>query len=482
MTNLYENLLFPSLRQMMHEKSESYESLRERHVQIMWLEQKFFTLLHTTQGFPIQILSPGIWNAEAGPDFLKAHIKIGQQELRGDIELHLTARQWEEHKHNRDSRYNQVILHVAFWEDKQEKELFTSLGESIYQCYLEKSLTIPIPKICQSIDIELYPYEQFVGSGRCAEEIFQKISEDDLKTLFTSASRWRLKQKWAHLNAEITDPSLRFLTGIAGVLGYKNNTAAFQQLFQWIFPFRQLPKENLLVLAMGVCGFFNTHFQNLWKDSVYYQQLFHIFLSTFSHLTLPQFKLHLHQIRPFNHPVRRLALLLELVCNESFLTLEHALNAFWERSWREISNEKEGGLFYKQLMLHFPQFISTYWSTHYTFEEKAQENSLSLLSDDLKGKILLNVFCPALFHRISLKEDLEQLSAFHLFYSSIPHFPSRKTRYLIHRFFGNMTRGKCMKQGVIEQGAYQLHRDFCLHYEASCIGCPFVDRYHASQK
>src|ERR1700761_5455772 len=64
-----------------------YPFLRERHLQAMWLEQKYFKNLTTTEGEAIIVLSPGIWNSEGGPDFLKAHLKIGHREIRGDVEL-----------------------------------------------------------------------------------------------------------------------------------------------------------------------------------------------------------------------------------------------------------------------------------------------------------------------------------------------------------------------------------------------------------
>lgn len=72
------------------EKKNVYHILTERHLQAMWLEQKYFHILKTCDGRHIEVISPGIWNSEAGPDFLKAHLKIGDQEYQGDIEIHLS--------------------------------------------------------------------------------------------------------------------------------------------------------------------------------------------------------------------------------------------------------------------------------------------------------------------------------------------------------------------------------------------------------
>ena len=88
MLNDYTRLLTP-FPGSVAENEESYQFLTERHLQALWYDQKFFEFLKTDDNQPIQVLSPGIWNTEAGPDFLKAHLKIGGVELKGDIEIHL---------------------------------------------------------------------------------------------------------------------------------------------------------------------------------------------------------------------------------------------------------------------------------------------------------------------------------------------------------------------------------------------------------
>lgn len=98
----------------------------ERHLQVMWWEQKYFKNLKTRENLPIEIISPGIWNAEAGPDFLKAHLKIGDREIKGDIEIHLDDESWVQHKHHQDTRYDQVILHVSFYLPHTHKAIINS--------------------------------------------------------------------------------------------------------------------------------------------------------------------------------------------------------------------------------------------------------------------------------------------------------------------------------------------------------------------
>ncbi|MBF6590938.1 MAG: DUF2851 family protein, partial [Ktedonobacterales bacterium] len=50
----------------------------------------------------------------AGPDFRDAVLALPDgTRLGGDIELHLRAASWQAHGHDRDPRYNTVVLHVA---------------------------------------------------------------------------------------------------------------------------------------------------------------------------------------------------------------------------------------------------------------------------------------------------------------------------------------------------------------------------------
>ena len=84
MTHSYANtygLLVQAQPQLVAETKYPYETMTERHVQVMWYEQKYLKRMFTSEGEPIDVLSPGIWNGEAGPDFLKAHLVIGGEEV-----------------------------------------------------------------------------------------------------------------------------------------------------------------------------------------------------------------------------------------------------------------------------------------------------------------------------------------------------------------------------------------------------------------
>jgi hypothetical protein len=92
--------------------------MREDFLHYVWQHQYFDkTDLRTTDGEEIQVLRPGQRNADAGPDFLNARLRIGEVEWNGAVEIHIRASDWQRHNHQVDAKYDQVVLHVVHQAD-----------------------------------------------------------------------------------------------------------------------------------------------------------------------------------------------------------------------------------------------------------------------------------------------------------------------------------------------------------------------------
>ena len=97
--------------------------MNERLLQFIWQFRYFNqSTLSTTDGKPLQIIHPGHLNRNSGPDFSEARIKTGDTTWVGNIELHVYASHWYQHKHASDKNYNNVILHVV-WNDDMDLQL-----------------------------------------------------------------------------------------------------------------------------------------------------------------------------------------------------------------------------------------------------------------------------------------------------------------------------------------------------------------------
>ncbi len=86
----------------------------ERALQERWAAAHVPGCLRTEAGESLRLLYAGHWNAGPGPDFRAARLLAGDgRPIVGDVELHLTPREWRRHGHQSDPAYAQVLLHVV---------------------------------------------------------------------------------------------------------------------------------------------------------------------------------------------------------------------------------------------------------------------------------------------------------------------------------------------------------------------------------
>lgn len=109
--------------------------------------------------------------------------------------------------------------------------------------------------------------------------------------------------------------------------------------------------------------------------------------------------------------------------------------------------------------------------------EGKSKKHLSLVGQDFKNNVIINCILPLLYEEIINNDNFLEMAAFRDFYNSLPAILNQKTRYLAHRLFGDKPRGKILEKAISQQAVFQLHEDFCLHFETSCEGCTFVEKY-----
>ncbi len=67
----------------------------------------------TLDGRRVRVLYPGRPGTGAGPDFRDALLERDGTTVRGDVEVHRRLGEWYSHGHHRDPRYQGVVLHVV---------------------------------------------------------------------------------------------------------------------------------------------------------------------------------------------------------------------------------------------------------------------------------------------------------------------------------------------------------------------------------
>lgn len=109
--------------------------------------------MSTTDGKPVEVLDPGLQNRNSGPDFFNAKVKIDGQLWVGNVEIHDKASDWFLHGHERDSHYNNVVLHIVGVADAEARtadgmsppQMELSVPDSVRQNYEELLRTDSYP-------------------------------------------------------------------------------------------------------------------------------------------------------------------------------------------------------------------------------------------------------------------------------------------------------------------------------------------------
>jgi len=92
---------------------EPVEKIYEVDLLYHWLQLKLGSILFTTNSKIINIIKHGVSNKHDGPDIKNAILMIDGKILIGYIEFHLKESDWFRHKHDTNSNYDNVILHIV---------------------------------------------------------------------------------------------------------------------------------------------------------------------------------------------------------------------------------------------------------------------------------------------------------------------------------------------------------------------------------
>jgi hypothetical protein len=161
------------------------EALTERFLHFVWEHQQFrHDQLATTDGRPIEVISPGKYNLASGPDFTGATLRIGDILWCGDVEIHVHGSDWKRHGHQHDPAYEHVILHAVFHDD--------------FPVFLKQSGDLPVLQLSSFIRPGQYAeYLDWVGSRKwipCADR-YREIDQNMHATWRSVLIRQRLEEK-----------------------------------------------------------------------------------------------------------------------------------------------------------------------------------------------------------------------------------------------------------------------------------------------
>ncbi|HEX4877750.1 MAG TPA: DUF2851 family protein [Chitinophagaceae bacterium] len=343
--------------------------MTERLLQYIWQFQYFNkTALQTTNGEFVQVIFPGHYNTNQGPDFSDAKIKIGKTTWAGAVELHLKTSDWQKHKHQHDKNYKNVILHIVGEDDGTESEIpvvelkgrVSKILLSRYEELMNNGSFIP----CENSISTIRPITWKSWKDRLLAERLMRKAQTAETLLQQNNYHWEETFWWL----------------LARNFGMKVNADAFEAIARSI-PINILAKQKqqihqLEALLLGQAGLLEGPLKDdyavMLQKEYRYQQAKH----KLKPITIPLFFL---RMRPVNFPTVRLAQLAMLVHQSAHL----------------FSKIKEAGSV-KEIRKWFDVTANDYWHYHYRLDELSSFKKKKL-GETMIDNIIINTLAPVLF-------------------------------------------------------------------------------------
>ncbi len=416
--------------------------MTESFLHYLWQFQYFDkTALASTTGEDITVFHPGYKNVHSGPDFFNARLRIGAIEWVGNVEIHIFASGWIEHRHNADASYENVILHVVW---KNDNTVNRSDGSEMPTLELKdrvnESLLLQYRKLVQNPE-SIPCASSLEGVNQISKlSMLDKVIADRLesKALMVSRMLQRNNNDWEETAYQL----------IMRNFGFKVNTDPFVQLSQSLpYKFILRHADKLLqveALLFGQAGFLDEH-----HEETYYRNLQREYKILGQKYQVISRKVNKAQwrflrLRPANFPTIRIA---------QFASLAHHRRNFFSSVLLHDSS--------KALQEFFSVRQSDYWLHHYHFFREL-EGEVSLLGHASIDNIIINSVVPLLVTYGKLKDDAMYMERAVRILQQI-HFESN----MITRQWKSY--GMPSKTAFDSQSLVQLYNHYCL--KRRCLEC-----------
>ena len=366
--------------------------MKEEFLHYLWKFKKFDILnLKTSNGDQITIVNVGQYLELAGPDFFNSQIVIGGQKWAGNVEIHLKSSDWYVHHHERDTAYENVILHVV-WE--HDTEIFRSNNTEIPVLELKNYVDAATITDYQS----LMAPKSWIFCERQLKEIGEFTLRNWQERLFFERLERKSKPIYELLEQTSNDWEAALFCLLAKNFGLNTNGEIFLKIAQSI-PFSIIRKEsfeveNLEALLLGSAGLLDLEKEdNYFKDLKFrYFYLLHKYRIEKKSIAPVQFFKH----RPDNFPTIRLSQLANLYHVQQNL-------------FSKISTSNS----VKSIYETFEVSASNYWQNHYQFDKESPKKKKKL-SKSFIDLIIINTIIPLQFayaksQAKEISEDLIQL-------------------------------------------------------------------------
>jgi hypothetical protein len=337
------------------------------------------------EGNIIEIIHPGEYNRDSGPDFFNARIRISGVEWAGNIEIHTQASHFELHGHNMDHAYDNVILHIVAESDRRVRnargeEVLTAVIEfdnALYEKYISLVNT-PFVIACEE---EVKSLDRFFVRHWISALAIERLSQksDQIRKIFSETGN---------------DWEETFYRVLSRYFGFRINTVPFEMLAKAL-PFKIIRKHldnrfQVEALLFGTSGMLDEGlFRNAIND-VYYTDLikeYKVLSSKYSLIPVHGWLWKFSKLRPVNFPTIRISQLAAMLAVTGGL-------------FSVVVEAKE----IKALRKAFEVSASGYWDDHYVFG-KAGKKIVKSAGSTASDIFLINAVVPVVFSFGKYRDD-----------------------------------------------------------------------------
>ncbi|MFA0963020.1 DUF2851 family protein [Roseivirga sp. BDSF3-8] len=416
--------------------------MQESFLHFVWQYRQFdHSALATTQGEPLHIDRPGIYNRASGPDFSQARMVMAEVHWVGHVEIHIKASDWNTHKHQHDPAYNNVILHVV-WENDREvyrqdgsqipvlelKDRIDPLLISRFDGLMKERGTV----LCQSQWQEVRALTKFIMMDRALTQRLERKSLAIRQMLRANNGDWEeTAYQWLGMH-----------------FGFKLNNQSFLALTQSL-PLKILARKSndvrqIEAMIFGIAGLLENEPSDTY--SAHLTREFTMLSATFGlqEKILPGHIWKFAGARPANFPTLRLA--------------QFAMLITAERNLFSMVLDAKGP---RELMEKLRIAPSDYWLSHYNFgkKKKSRQNTMGKLAME---NLLINVAVP-LMAAVGFEKDEQALIDKAVEWLQV--IPAESNRILnTWKEVGAPAQNAYDSQAMIE-----LHNEFCSGKK--CLSC-----------
>jgi hypothetical protein len=413
--------------------------MKEDFLHYLWRFKKFETKnLKTVQNESVSIIKTGDYLELSGPDFFNAQIVIGTQKWAGNVEIHIKSSDWYLHHHEKDSAYENVILHVV-WE--HDTEIFRKNNTEIPVLVLKDFVSSDIVNNYKSLATP----KSWIFCEKHIVQVDDFVFKNWQERLFFERLERKSKFVCDLLQETNFDWEAVLFCLLAKNFGLNINGNAFLQIAKSI-SFSIIRKEsfeikNLEALFFGISGLLDSD-----KEDVYFVDLKFIYFYLVHKYQLEKKHvepLQFFKLRPDNFPTIRLSQLAGLYAKHQNL-------------FSKIIELKS----VKSVYGLFAITPSLYWQNHYQFDKESPQKPKSL-SKSFIDLVIVNTILPLQFAYLNVKgeSNFEDLIAF------ISEIPGDKN-VIIDKFesFGIESKNAFESQSLIE-----LKNEYC--NKKGCLKC-----------